>query len=63
MAMVTFLSDCGLDDDVVGVCHGVIAGIAPDVRVIDITPLAIDCGSALDALDLEIYARVQISAA
>ncbi|MDQ1726537.1 MAG: hydroxide adenosyltransferase N-terminal domain, partial [Frankiaceae bacterium] len=30
MAVVTFLSDYGLDDDFVGVCHGVIAQIAPD---------------------------------
>lgn len=37
MAVVTFLSDYGLDDDFVGVCHGVIAQIAPDVRVIDVT--------------------------
>ena len=37
MPAVTFLSDYGLDDDFVGVCHGVIATIAPDVRVIDIT--------------------------
>jgi S-adenosylmethionine hydrolase len=37
MAVVTFLSDYGLDDDFVGVCHGVIARIAPLVRVIDIT--------------------------
>ena len=37
MAVVTFLSDYGLDDDFVGVCHGVIARIAPGVRVIDIT--------------------------
>ena len=37
MALVTFLSDYGLDDDFVGVCHGVIAQIAPDVRVIDVT--------------------------
>jgi hypothetical protein len=34
---VTFLSDYGLDDDFVGVCHGVIARIAPDTRVIDVT--------------------------
>ncbi len=34
---VTFLSDYGSDDDFVGVCHGVIARIAPDARVIDIT--------------------------
>jgi len=37
MTVVTFLSDYGLDDDFVGVCHGVIAGIAPDARIIDIT--------------------------
>ena len=37
MALVTFLSDYGLDDDFVGVCHGVIARIAPGVRVIDVT--------------------------
>jgi S-adenosyl-L-methionine hydrolase (adenosine-forming) len=37
MAVVTFLSDYGLDDDFVGVCHGVIARIAPAARVIDIT--------------------------
>ncbi|MDP2712787.1 MAG: biotin--[acetyl-CoA-carboxylase] ligase [Solirubrobacteraceae bacterium] len=37
MAVVTFLSDYGHDDDFVGVCHGVIARIAPDVRVIDVT--------------------------
>jgi S-adenosyl-L-methionine hydrolase (adenosine-forming) len=35
--LVTFLSDFGLRDDFVGACHGVIAGIAPDARVIDIT--------------------------
>lgn len=34
---VTFLSDYGLRDEFVGVCHGVIAGIAPDARVIDVT--------------------------
>jgi S-adenosylmethionine hydrolase len=37
MAVVTFLSDYGLDDDFVGVCHGVIARIAPAARIIDIT--------------------------
>ncbi|MBW3608536.1 MAG: SAM-dependent chlorinase/fluorinase [Actinobacteria bacterium] len=37
MTVVTFLSDYGLDDDFVGVCHGVIAQIAPGVRVIDVT--------------------------
>ena len=37
MAVVTFLSDYGLDDDFVGVCHAVMARIAPDVRVVDLT--------------------------
>ncbi len=34
--VITFLSDYGLEDDFVGVCHGVIAAICPDARVIDI---------------------------
>jgi|SRR5579885_843515 len=34
---LTFLSDFGLQDDFVGTCHGVIAGIAPGTQVIDIT--------------------------
>lgn len=33
---VTFLSDFGHDDVQVGVCHGVIARLAPQVRVIDV---------------------------
>jgi S-adenosylmethionine hydrolase len=37
MSCVTFLSDYGLDDDFVGVCHAVIARIAPQARVIDLT--------------------------
>ena len=37
MTTVTFLSDYGYVDDFVGVCHGVIAGICPDARVIDVT--------------------------
>jgi S-adenosylmethionine hydrolase len=36
LGWVTFLSDYGHDDAFVGVCHGVIARIAPDVRVIDV---------------------------
>jgi S-adenosyl-L-methionine hydrolase (adenosine-forming) len=35
--IVTFLTDFGLQDDFVGTCHAVIARIAPDVRVIDLT--------------------------
>jgi S-adenosylmethionine hydrolase len=34
---ITFLSDYGLTDDFVGVCHAVIAGACPDARVIDLT--------------------------
>ena len=37
MTVITFLTDFGLDDDFVGTCHGVMAGIAPDSRVIDVT--------------------------
>jgi S-adenosylmethionine hydrolase len=37
MSTVTFLSDYGLVDDFVGVCHAVIARIAPEARVIDLT--------------------------
>ena len=37
MSVVTFLTDFGLQDDFVGTCHGVMAGIAPDARVIDVT--------------------------
>lgn len=35
--VITFLSDYGLQDDFVGVCHGVIAMICPKARVIDIS--------------------------
>src|SRR5215472_10213313 len=35
--LITFLTDFGLQDDFVGTCHGVIATIAPDARVIDLT--------------------------
>jgi S-adenosyl-L-methionine hydrolase (adenosine-forming) len=34
---ITFLSDYGLGDEFVGVVHGVIAGICPAARVIDIS--------------------------
>ena len=34
---ILFLSDYGLDDEFVGVCHAVLARSAPDVRVIDLT--------------------------
>ena len=34
---ICFLSDYGYEDDFAGVCRGIIARLAPDVRVIDIT--------------------------
>ena len=34
---IVFLTDYGLADGFVGVCHGVIARIAPDAQVIDLT--------------------------
>jgi S-adenosylmethionine hydrolase len=34
---ITFLSDYGLGDSYVGVCHGVMARIAPHARVIDVS--------------------------
>ena len=34
---ISFISDYGLQDEFVGVVHSVIASIAPDVRIIDIT--------------------------
>jgi S-adenosylmethionine hydrolase len=35
--VVTFLTDYGYEDEFVGVCHGVIARLAPAVRVVDVT--------------------------
>ena len=34
---ITFLSDYGLADEFVGIVHGVITGICPEARVIDLT--------------------------
>jgi S-adenosyl-L-methionine hydrolase (adenosine-forming) len=34
---ITFLTDFGLQDDFVGVCHGVIRRIVPDVSIVDLT--------------------------
>ena len=34
-----FLTDYGLEDGFVAVCHGVILGIAPDARIVDISHL------------------------
>ena len=36
MSVVSFLSDFGREDEFVGVVHGVIARIAPEIRVIDV---------------------------
>src|SRR3954452_8298160 len=33
---ITFLSDYGLEDDFVGVCHAVMLRIAPDARIVDL---------------------------
>jgi S-adenosylmethionine hydrolase len=50
---VTFLSDYGLSDHLVGVCKGVIARIAPQVRIIDVchqvTPQEVRIGAAMFA--------------
>jgi S-adenosylmethionine hydrolase len=35
--VITFLSDYGLADDFVGICHGVIASRCPRARIIDLT--------------------------
>jgi S-adenosyl-L-methionine hydrolase (adenosine-forming) len=35
--IVTLTTDYGRNDDFVGVCHGVIRGIAPDAEIVDIT--------------------------
>lgn len=35
-AIVTFLSDYGLEDEFVGICHGVMLRIAPHLRIVDL---------------------------
>ena len=64
---VTFLSDYGLDDAFVGVCHGVVARIAPHVRVIDvcheIAPQDIEMGAttlhaAIDFLPVGVHLAI-----
>lgn len=37
MPSVSFLSDYGLGDDFVGVCHGIILGICPEARIVDVS--------------------------
>jgi S-adenosylmethionine hydrolase len=48
---ITFLTDFGVQDDFVGVCRGVMRGIAPEATVIDIThgvpPQAVTQGAVL----------------
>jgi len=34
--IITFVSDYGLEDEFVGVCHGVMLGIAPHVKIVDV---------------------------
>lgn len=34
---IVFLSDYGLDDQFVGICHGVVASLSPESRLIDLT--------------------------
>src|ERR1051326_4012147 len=34
---LTFMSDYGLEDEFVGVCHGVIKRFAPDVEILDLS--------------------------
>lgn len=36
---ITFLTDYGLENKFIGVCHGVMAKIAPEARVLDVTHL------------------------
>ncbi|MFI7103430.1 S-adenosyl-l-methionine hydroxide adenosyltransferase family protein [Streptomyces sp. NPDC050161] len=36
---ITFLTDYGLENKFIGVCHGVMARIAPEARVMDVTHL------------------------
>ena len=35
--LITFLTDFGLEDDFVGICHGVMKRISPEIEIIDIT--------------------------
>jgi S-adenosylmethionine hydrolase len=49
---IVFLTDYGLDDEFVGVCHGVIARVAPDVNVIDLTHTVLRQDVASGALAL-----------
>jgi len=37
MPVITFLTDFGVTDDLVGTCHGVMKRISPEVEIVDIT--------------------------
>ncbi|HWX74055.1 MAG TPA: SAM-dependent chlorinase/fluorinase, partial [Solirubrobacteraceae bacterium] len=50
--LITFLSDYGLEDEFVGVCHGVIARRCPRARVIDLTHGIPPCDVRVGALAL-----------
>lgn len=50
---ITFLTDFGLQDDLVGTCHGVLLSIAPDAQIIDITHGIPAAGVLQGALALE----------
>jgi S-adenosyl-L-methionine hydrolase (adenosine-forming) len=58
---ITFLSDYGLEDNFVGVCHGVMARIAPDARVIDLShaiqPQDVRHGATVLALSMPFVPR------
>ena len=64
---ITFLSDYGLADGVVGVVRGVIARLCPEARVIDLAggsrAIAIGSGDAGSALGLRPGDEVRLEAA
>ncbi len=49
---ISFLSDYGYDDEFVGVVHSVIAAIAPDARVVDVTHGVAPCNVRAGGLAL-----------
>lgn len=49
---ITFLSDYGLNDEFVGICHGVIARRCPQARVIDLTHGIPSCAVSIGAIVL-----------
>ncbi|MGH2768540.1 MAG: SAM hydrolase/SAM-dependent halogenase family protein [Actinomycetota bacterium] len=59
---ITFLSDYGLTDEFVGVCHGVMLAIAPEVRIIDLThgiqPQSVSEGALILSRSVKYFPRV-----